>query len=551
MGRWAWALGVAAILLPAAPTCIAEGGKKAPPVPPPKPADPGPGLAEVDAALDRRNWAGAAHLADVALARKPESLDRLSLLQRSALANTLSGNFVGCLHRTAALIRDFGIAGPAVPERAEFVASFLSLRAEALLGLGREEDARGVLAQIPAAARGAAGLDRLPYVESVLRSSGPTYVDLAYEGMDRNHPELEALKRTAVESLPKAMHRVRFWLEAPDLEFPPLVLRFADDDWHGNEESSAAAWATSVVRSGTVIGVVTVGVKALLEGQFEGNGILAHELGHTLRYKGSPDRRAETWLEEGIAHWISGDIDLELPDYVLGWRVCPAHFTAGGGWPEFPLRSIPETEAGVAALGKDAQRLCGVLFFEHVERRRGIKNMRKLVRALLSAEDPSSVIREETGKSVDEHFQEVSRGLAAWEGRAWYEFDELEEIRGLLHRQAWAEAEGKCRAFIAAHTATKILPVAKRGLFLALQGQGKAIDARRVLDDAIAAHEHSAVHPWLLLEDLRLARQAGNGARVLELGRRIQAERTNLDDAARKETMAAIEEAAGGGAGKK
>jgi hypothetical protein len=548
-----WVLAAAAILARGAPPCGAERGKKAPPpktpAPAPKPAEAGPGLREAEAAFRRRNYAEAEVLADAALLRKPDREERMNLLHLSASAKLLTHNFVGCLGRTEQIRKVYEGARFPLAEMPEFLAPLLEFRAEALLGLGREEDARGLLAELRASAPGAWDLHRAAFLESVLRASGPVHVDFAYEGKDRNSPDLDALKKRAAGSLPKAIHRVRYWLEAPDLEFPPLVLRFGDDDWHGNEDSSAAAWATDVVRGGTVVGVVTVGVEALLEGQFEGNGILAHELGHTLRRKGCPGSRAAVWLEEGIAHWISGDIDLELPGYVLGWWVCPSHFSAGGGWPEFPLRSIPETEAAVAALGDDAQRLCGVLLFEHLERTRGLKNMRKLVRALLTAADPSAVIREETGKSTDEIFAAVSRGLAAWERRAWYDFEDLEAIRALLHETAWEAAERKCRKYAEDRPASMLLPVAKRALFVALHNQGKAAEARQVLNDATAEHR-GPVHPWLLLEDLRLARQAGNAARVLTIGRLIQAERTALDNAARAEVVAAIEEARGGGGGK-
>lgn len=504
------------------------------------PAAPEPMKVEVEAieaCLRRREWSFAASRANAVLARDPQTSWRLMLLLLSAEGHCYAREYVGCLVRTEEILSypvRFGIDVVPWTEQA------LELRAEALLGLGREEEARRTLLALRERNPAPGDLSRARLIETVLKSAGLITHDFSYDGKFRDDPRLGEAMRASPESLVKAMERVRWWLAAPDLEFPPLVLRFGDDDWSAE---GAAAWAESIPRGGGTVGVVTIGVESLLRGAWKDRGLLAHELGHVLRQAGSPGSSAAPWFEEGIAHWISADLDEEMPGYVLAWRICPAHFVAGGAPEAAPLPAVPPTEAGVAALTLTEQRLCGVLFFHHVERRFGLKATRALVLELLRSPAPSAKVAERLGRTTDELFATIATEFRP----DAHETKDLGEIRRLLHDGAWTEAEARCRAFCDTrppfHWEGRLVPVARRGQVAALFGQGRDAEARRVLRDAIEEHRGSSAHPWLLLEELRLARRDGDSHRVVALGAEIRSERSRLDDAARKEVQDAVREA--------
>ena len=275
----------------------------------------------------------------------------------------------------------------------------------------------------------------LPSLQVASYAARPWYFLPVYRGKYEGE-DLQSRARSALEeALPGAMERVRNHLRRPDLEFPPLAVRFAD----GEAARTQAYMSTGIyVVSRRSVAVVTVYAEHYRAGRTRCSEWLAHELVHAIHSGTGPDFGGPSWLSEGLAHWTSGESeDMSRALSLSMVTEDPIHAVERLVWILMPPDALVRES-------QEIQRAAGALMFRLVERSRGLETMRRLANRLLDSGDYRAAFRDVLGSTPERIFEEARREVPAWFRENFPRWDETASIYRLWGEGKHEEAIAQC-----------------------------------------------------------------------------------------------------------
>jgi hypothetical protein len=367
----------------------------------------------------------------------------------------------------------------------------------------------GVLLAGCASDRSPAFLER---VGEAARVAGDRAVYRRYRGKYTGDPRLAAGMDRVEKVLPAAEERVRRRLGTPSLAFPPFAVCFVDGEGSGTDGSMETGLVTLGHGDVCVVAVIT---EDLVSGQDDDERFLAHELTHVLHISGGESAGAPLWLAEGIARWVEIEDDATRADFLL------SYMARRSGPKGSEISRILGDEPSLENREGSQQSVAGAVVFFQLEWSRGTEAVRRLILRLLREKDWKAVLREETGRPLDEMFKEVLAGYQEWSRKTFPGQEELNPIPSIAGGGKPVEAIAALDAFVEGHPGDPRLPMCAcyRGHLLHLAGD---------LDGALASFRaYRREHPKhfgvleSMCEQLEVHRERGDWEEAAALARTL------------------------------
>jgi hypothetical protein len=437
---------------------------------------------------------------------------RLSVLAHASVADLKCRDFVTAIRHGAAFAEERERVGGDRDWRDGLA---LTAMAGGLLALADDQteinQARvmlGIAAAIPDMKK-----NMLPYeLHAAGGAAKPFALVSLYKGKYSGDQRLARGRERVEAALPGAFDRLRARLGAPDLEFPPVAVRFQDGEAVG---TSAALSTDTYMRSNEPVAVVTVFTEHLVGGRWEAVTTLAHELAHGLRGAGMGISESPPWLEEGFAHWASRGDEEDLK--TLAFTVLMMDPGAGESALTQALQDPPSLQKAPDLI----QRAAGTYLFYYIERERGLDRARRLTLRLIHGEDHRKAFRDVIGTGPEILMAEARRDVPSWIARHFPRWREAAAILAACKTVDPETGLQRCTEFLspdARDPESMAVSFARVSLLKRLRRWDDAISTLRDLQSWPLAY---ACVPSLRYGEIEFLRKAGRWEEVARIGKEV------------------------------
>ncbi|NUN53289.1 MAG: hypothetical protein HUU06_10965 [Planctomycetaceae bacterium] len=340
-----------------------------------------------------------------------------------------------------------------------------------------------------------------------------------YEGDERLPRSLEELRR----SLPRAAARLarRLGVEKPDL--PPVVVVLRDAGRIPVGEG-LGVMETTLRRNGSPpVAEVLVTAEALLSGSYDIETCMAHELVHALHLEAGAAGDAPPWMMEGLAHWLSRAGEGDLEEMVLFYAISIRWWSEGkpSEWKKRPtLSGALGTRTGIEDMEDEGQRIAGTLLFHHLERVLGEEAFRTLALRLLRERGALPLLKEATGKTLDELLPEVRDGYLVWAEEVFRDRSAIEGAMAAVREGDLDRALELTDAYLRGARESPLVPAVLYFRLINLSyAVGRPKEALLAAGEFLRRHPR---HPWVAnarLLEARAFREAGDRASARDRAR--------------------------------